>query len=110
MIAQGFVMPFADIDLTFPVQVGIGLCVVLVMVAAGGYILRKLRKSLRERDSDRAYDGLFTVEALDELLADGQITPDEYRRLRRARLGLKPENQPPADSSSSPPAPDVDAQ
>ncbi|MCY2928570.1 MAG: hypothetical protein NTV86_03585 [Planctomycetota bacterium] len=50
------------------------------------------------------------MEAMDKLLADGEITPEEYRRLRRVRLGLKPEKQPPADSGSSPPAPDVDAQ
>ncbi|MCY2923872.1 MAG: hypothetical protein NT031_00255 [Planctomycetota bacterium] len=40
----------------------------------------------------------------------GQITPDEYRQLRRARLGLRAKKQPPADSGSSPPATDVDGQ
>ena len=112
MMAQTVNMPALALDVEDALRLAAWFGGAMLATVAAVYALKRWQKRLREgpKKSRGEYNDTFPLEAMDKLLADGQITPDEYRRLRRARLGLKPENQPPADSSSSPPAPDVDAQ
>lgn len=110
MIAQTVSLRF--LDGKDALQMAAWLIAAVLVTGAGMFALKRWLKRLGERPTGGAngYNDIFPLEAMDKLLADGEITPEEYRRLRRVRLGLKPEKQPPADSGSSPPAPDVDAQ
>ena len=103
-------IPAVDVSNALPLAAWLGGA--LMATAAAVFALRRWRKWLNDRPKAGAggYNDAFPLAAMDKLLADGQITPDEYRQLRRARLGLRAKKQPPADSGSSPPAADVDAQ
>jgi uncharacterized membrane protein len=84
-------------------------CIILIVgILAAAIVLSRLRRRAVARDE--VTEEVFSLEALEEMLAHGQITLDEYRKLRRAALGLGAAEGPPAESSSSPPAADVDAQ
>ena len=110
MTAQA--VKFPTLDLSDVLQMAVWFIAIMLVAGVGMLALRQWQKRIRNGSapSQSGYNDTFPLEALDKLLADGQITPDEYKRLRRARLGLGPGKRPPADSHSSPPAPDVDAQ
>jgi hypothetical protein len=59
---------------------------VLLAIMAGGVALLWLRK--RVRSTDRDGGKAFEIEQLEGLLRAGAISLEEYRRLRRAALGL----------------------
>lgn len=103
-------MPGVNISDALPLVMWLGGGLLATALAVAG--LKRWRKWLIDKPKSQAagYNDVFPVEAMDKLLADGQITPDEYARLRRARLGLGARKAASADSSSSPPATDVDAQ
>jgi hypothetical protein len=64
-------------------------CVLIAVVLALGFVLVVLRKKYHpasggEQDGRRG----FSIEGLEALRREGQISEEEFRRLRRAALGL----------------------
>jgi hypothetical protein len=77
--------------------------VVIVAVLALGFVLMWVRRkyhpaggAARPRD-----EAGFTVDDLERLHASGQISREEFRRLRPVALGLEAASGPAGDSSSS---------
>lgn len=88
----------------------------MILILAGGVFW--LRNLLRKHDSSSDMSVGFSIEELEALRDQGQLGQDEFKRLRRAVLGIPdqpggkgadysstPENIDDAKSSAAPPAP-----
>ena len=65
----------------------------LVVLAAKRFYVKSLHDGPQQQD--------FTLESLERLRDAGEISREEFARLRRARLGLPPENEKDESKSSS---------
>ena len=64
-------------------------CVALLAaVAVLGVALLVIRRKYRPGSGDRPEPAGFDIEQLESMLASGQISPEEFRVLRRSALGL----------------------
>ena len=93
MASFGFLLPLADFDGHMDWDGGWGVLMVLGMVllwalVIGGiiWLIRELGRS-RSTEAGRAEDPL---KILDRRLADGSITPEEYRERRTVLSDQKP--------------------
>lgn len=91
------------------IQILGSLMVFLVIVVAGGMLVLWIRsRSLSSRRQDGTKDGGFAMEHLQDLRRSGQISEEEYRRLRRVALGFGEVKAKTDDSASSAPPAGVD--
>jgi hypothetical protein len=83
---------------------------IVVIVVAGGLVVPWIRSryhpSARRQDGTQA--GGFEMEHIQDLRRRGEISEEEYRRLRRLALGLPPVKAETKDSTSSDPLTGVD--
>lgn len=61
--------------------------VLLVVVVVGGIVVVTLRKRLLDRET-AGKETRFDLERLEQLRAQGELSEDEFRRLRNIALGL----------------------
>jgi len=80
---------------------------ILALMLLGSAILW-LRGRLFAHPARGEGDGGFTINQLEDLHRSGQLSEAEFRRLRRASLGLGIPKAQKNNSSSSPPCPDDD--
>jgi hypothetical protein len=87
-----------------------GVVLLAVIFVAGGLVIpwirRRYHPSARRQDGTQA--GGFEMERLKELHRTGEVSEEEYRRLRRLALGLPPVKAETNDSTSSDPPAGVD--
>lgn len=73
----------------------------IVVLLAAGAVMLWLRRKYYEHGSGGAADARLSLDSLERMYRDGQISRDEFRTLRNAVLGLKAEPQPAADASAA---------
>jgi hypothetical protein len=61
--------------------------VVIVVIFVAGFAVLWLRKRLR-KELDGSRPQAFEIEQVNDMLRNGEISPEEYRRLKRLALGL----------------------
>jgi len=77
-------------------------CVLIAVVLALGFVLVVLRRKYHPAGGgERQERPGFSVEGLEALRRQGQISEEEFRRLRRAALGLGGGGQETGDPASS---------
>jgi hypothetical protein len=80
--------------------------VLLLMIIVGGIVVVTLRKLLLDREAAGKND-CFDLERLEQLRADGELSLEEFRRLRNIALGLDaPKTEKPEPTLSAPANPD----
>jgi len=85
---------------------GIILILALLLLAGGFYWARRIFLTPRPKD-DLAASAGFSLERLEKMLQEGQISREEFSRLRRMALGLEEAGQT-GDNSVSPGGEDDD--
>jgi len=63
-----------------------GSVVIVILLAAGACVLWVRARILSPMKSDQ--EGAFSLDSLERLYAEGQLSREEFRRLRNAALGL----------------------
>lgn len=83
-----------------------GLVLLVVLLVAGVALELARRRWLAPREGDESAGSGFSMERLETLRRAGQISDEEFDRLRRQVLGLPAAGNPPPRGSSSPPGGD----
>lgn len=84
-----------------------GLVLIVVLLAAGAVLgLARKRWLASIRGGGGSAGSGFSIERLEELHEQGQISDEEFERLRREVLGLTAAGNRPPSGSSPPPADD----
>jgi len=84
--------------------------VMIVAIILLGSAVLWLRRRVFARCARGEGDSGFSIDQLEELHRSGQLSEAEFRRLRRASLGLERPTARKSNSSSSPPGPDDDGE
>ena len=80
--------------------------VLLLVIIVGGLLIALLRRWLFDGPETGTNDS-FDLQRLEQLRADGELSEEEFRRLRNIALGLDaPETEKPEPTLSAPTNPD----